>query len=224
MNTNALPKSPGAGKGLPVSGSEDVFTNSTYGSRKGKNNNNCYAWAIDAYRNKGGHKLQPGNLSGAKGDVDLASCAALTTRAAKDLVRRGAYRVPAETACKKGYYKIMGFLAKDNDFHWYKQHRHVMVRWPDDGRWKTLADLAKAMGVSPKNVYAPNTPPRPGDTILVRNTGLWSHKQGFATGPLLRDACDKSIRDPRKACRTYPGGLNYTDFCGAMCLKTRRGS
>ena len=217
---NSLPARPGRGPGLPVSGSEDVFSNATYGSRRGRGNNNCYAWAIDNYANSGGRKLQPGNLSGARGDVNLSSCAALASRAAADL-RGRAYRVAPEAPCKKGFYKVMGFLAKDNDYHWYKQHRHLVVRWPADGRWKGVADLAAAMGVPEASVYAPRRPPQAGDVVLVRNSGLWSHKQGFATGPLLRDACGQAISDPRKACRSYGGGLDYTDFCGAMCVKSK---
>lgn len=218
MDDSSLPAGPGRAARLPVSGSEHVFTNATYGSRRGKDNNNCYAWAIDKYANSGGRKLQPGNLSGAKGDVNLSSCAAVTSRAAADL-RDRAYGVGPEKPCKKGYYKVMSFLAKDNDYHWYKQHKHLLVRWPADGRWKGLGDMAAALGVPQTSIYAPSVPPRSGDVLLVRNAGLWSHKQGFATGPLLRDACDKTITDPRKACRAYGGGLDYADFCGAMCVK-----
>lgn len=222
MDDSALPAGAGRGPRLPVSGSEQVFTNATYGSRRGKGNNNCYAWAIDKYANSGNRKLQPGNMSGARGDVNLSSCAAVTSRAAADL-RDRAYKVAAEAPCKKGYYKVMSFLAKDNDYHWYKQHKHLLVRWPKDGRWKGLDDMAAALGVPVASIYSPNQPPRAGDSLLVRNAGLWSHKQGLATGPLLRDACDKSISDPRKACRSYGGGLDYADFCGAMCVKAAAG-
>lgn len=215
-----LPARPSESPGLPVSGSEDVYSNATYGLRRGKGNNNCYAWAIDDYKNSGGQKLQPGNLSGAAGDMNLSSCAALAARAAADLKGRS-YRVSPEVACRRGYYKVMAFLAKGTDYHWYKQHQHALVRWPTDGRWKSVADMAKALGVPPANVYAPRDPPRPGDAVIVRNAGLWSHKQGFATGPVLRDACDRAITDPRKACRSYGHGLDYKDFCGAMCVKHR---
>lgn len=207
---------------LPVSGSEDVFTDLTYGSPRGRGNNNCYAWAIDSYRNSGGRKLQPGNLSGSKAPLNLSSCSAIAARAAADL-RGRAYQADPDVKCRPGYYKVMSFLASGNDYHWYKQHRHVMVTWPSDGRWKSLADLAAELRVPQASVYAPRAPPRPGDIVLVRNAGLWSHKRGFATGPLLYDACGKPITDPRTACRDYGSdGLDYSQFCGALCVKSRR--
>lgn len=209
---------------LPVSGGEEVFADVTYGAPRGRGNNNCYAWAIGDYRNGGGRKLQPGNLSGAAGDLDLGSCAAISARAAADLKGR-AYREDADVECRAGYYKVMAFLDKGNDYHWYKQHRHLLLRWPGAGRWKGLADAAAALGVPVRSIYSPRTPPREGDVVIVRDARLWSHKRGFATGPLLRDSCGKPIRDPRAACRDYggkDGGADYADFCGAMCVRSRR--
>ena len=66
---------------LPTSGSERPFTVTTFGTARGKGNNNCYAWAIDKYRNDGGVKLQPGNLSGARDPLNLSSCGAVMSRA-----------------------------------------------------------------------------------------------------------------------------------------------
>lgn len=214
---------------LPLSGSEDVYSNAVYGSTRGKGNNNCYAWAIDEYRNSGNDKLQPGNMSASPRTMSLRSCADMRSRALADLRgrggggSRGAYVVDPDTACKRGYYKIMGFLDPGKDHHWYKQHRHALVNLRDGRETATsaaAATVAKALGVSPKQVYAPSSP---ASSVLVRDANLWSHKQGFATGPLLRDACGKAIKDPRAACRSYgKGQLNYTQFCGAMCVKSRR--
>lgn len=204
---------------LPVSGSEEPFTDLTYGTSRGRGNNNCYAYAIDTYRNSGGVKLQPGNLSRRNGStVDLQSCDAITTRAMADLRGRG-YAAPAGKACKKGHYKVMAFLAPGNDYHWYRQHKDALVRLTAEV--PTVAALAASMGVPASNVYAPSRSPRIGDVVLVKDAKLWSHKQGHATGPLLKDACDKAIRDPRVACKRYSETLNYTRFCGAMCVKNR---
>lgn len=216
---NALPSAPAnarVGK-LPLSGSEDTYTDLTYGTRRGKGNNNCYGYAIDHYRNAGNDKLQPGNLAASPGNVDLRSCDTLTGRTLADL-RGRAYRVEAEAPCRRGYYKIMGFLAPDTDYHWYKQNKDALVRM--GGRLRDLASLSRALGVSPKQLVSPSPAPRAGDVVLVKDAGLWSHKQGFATGPLLKDACGKAISDPRKACRDY-GKLNYTQYCGALCVKKR---
>lgn len=206
-----------AARALPLSGSEDVFSDAVYGSARGKGNNNCYAWAMDEYRNSGDDKLQPGNMSAAPRTMSLRSCADMRARALADARRRGGgYAVDPDTACKRGYYKIMGFLDPGTDHHWYKQHRHALVSL--DGA--AASTVAKALGVSPKQVYAPASP---ASAVLVRDANLWSHKQGFATGPLLRDACGKAIKDPRAACRSYGRGeLNYTQFCGAVCIKSRK--
>ncbi len=203
---------------LPVSGSEHVYSDAVFGSAKGKGNNNCYAWAIDAYRNSGSKKLQPGNSSKLGGQLDLTSCAALRARALADLKGKG-YVVDADQPCRRGYYKIMGFLDPGTDHHWYKQHRHALVKLSD--RLRTVAAVARAMGVPPKQVYAATSSPKEGDVVLVRDAKVWSHKQGFATGPLLKDGCDRAIADPRRACRSY-GELDYTKYCGALCVRSRR--
>lgn len=222
---NSLPTSPSppSARRLPLSGSEETYTDLVYGSPRGRGNNNCYAYAIDSYSNSGGRKLQPGNASGATTDLDLGSCAALRSRTAADLGNK-AYAVDPEAPCRAGHYKVMAFLAKGNDYHWYKQHRDALVRLPD--RLRDLAALSRALGVRPSQVVSAGRgrQGRAGDLVLVRDAGLWSHKQGLATGPLLKDSCGKAITDPRKACRKYGDRLNYTDFCGAYCVRAPPGA
>lgn len=207
--------------GLPLSGSESAFTNVTFGGKRGIRNNNCYAWAIDSYADDGARKLQPGNLSStnaaANAGADMTRCQTVAARAARDL-RGRAYPATPEAPCRKGYYKIMSFVSEGRDFHWYRQHKDALVRLSDNLR--DTAALARALGVRPDQVYSPSPVPRPGDTVLVKDAGLWSHKRGFATAPILKDACGKAIRDPRKACRRYDD-LDYSKFCGAMCVKAR---
>ena len=48
---------------------------------------------------------------------------------------------------------------------------------------------------------------------------LWSHKTGWAGGPLLVDASGKTIKDPRKANRSYKPGFHYTTFCSAYGVR-----
>lgn len=62
-----------------------------------------------------------------------------------------------------------------------------------------------------------------GDFHLYRmhRSGLWSHKRGHHTPPLIHDASGNPIWDPLKANRNY-GSLNYRKFCGAFCV--RRGA
>ena len=218
-NSNTpLPRSANTGPRLPLSGSEEPFTSVTYGTPRGVNNNNCYGWAIGRYRGSGGVKLQPGNLSASPGTLNLSACDSVVQRALADL-KGDAYSRPADAPCARGYYKVMAFLAKNNDYHWYKQHKDVMVKLSTAVR--DVAGVARALGVRRGQVYAGTPRPKPGDTVLVKDAGLWSHKQGFATPPLLRDACGKAIRDPRRACRKYSDRLNYTDYCGALCVKSK---
>lgn len=219
-NADPLPVtvSPSPSPRLPLSGSESPFNElSLYSAKRGVGNNNCYAYAIDTYANTGSTKLQPGNISKSPGELNLGSCAALKGRALADLKGR-AYAVDAGKACGRGEYKVMAFLSKDRDYHWYRQHRDAMVRLSD--KMRDLAALARALGVRPSQLQSPSKSPKPGDLVLVKDAALWSHKQGFATVPLLRDACGKAITDPRRACRNY-GDLNYTEYCGAFCIKKR---
>ena len=58
----------------------------------------------------------------------------------------------------------------------------------------------------------------PGSIIRIP-VNLWSHKQGWATGPLLVDAKGRTIVDPRKADRSYKPGFHYTKFCSAFGVK-----
>jgi hypothetical protein len=55
--------------------------------------------------------------------------------------------------------------------------------------------------------------------IIKFPVNAWSHKQGWATGPLMVDASGNLILDPRKANRHY--GYNYSKFCSAFCVKKR---
>lgn len=206
---------------LPTSGSEETYTNFVYGSPKGKVNNNCYAWAIGHYRDSGGVKLQPGDLSGALTDMNLSSCKELKERVLKDARSPGQkamYVVQPRARCMKGYYKVMSFLDKGTDYHWYRQHKDLLYRVQAGN---SLTSVATKLGVPPRQIVtSAKDAMKPDNVLLVRNADLWSHKQGFATGPLLYDACGKVITDPRKACRDY-GNYDYDTFCGAYCVEAK---
>lgn len=200
---------------LPTSGAEPLFSDLVYGTRRGIENNNCYAWALDHYRSSGGVKLQPGNLSRQTSDMNASSCAFLRDRALDDNMKRGIYMADPGKACRRGYYKVMAFIDKGNDYHWYKQHGHVLYRVSDG---ETRDTIARDLDVPLASVVSPTASPRRGDLVFVRNANVFSHKQGFATGPLLRDAARKIIPDPRRANRNY-GLYNYRTPCGAMCVR-----
>jgi hypothetical protein len=190
-----------------------------YGSPRGKRNNNCYAWAIGHYRDSGGVKLQPGDLAGEARDLNLSSCKDLKRRAIQDAKAPGQkamYAAGPRARCRPGYYKVMSFLDRGTDYHWYRQHRDLLYRVQAGN---SLTSVATKLGVPPRQIVTSSQDAlRPNNVILVKNADLWSHKQGFATGPLLQDACGKVITDPRRACRDY-GQYNYDTFCGSYCVQ-----
>jgi hypothetical protein len=68
------------------------------------------------------------------------------------------------------------------------------------------------------NAQSHNTRLTPGKVIDFP-VKLWSHKTGWAGGPLLIDASGKTISDPRKADRSYKPGFHYTKFCSAYGVR-----
>ena len=56
--------------------------------------------------------------------------------------------------------------------------------------------------------------------VIVFKAEFFSHKRGWATGPLVVGAKGKLIRDPRKISRAYPG-LNYDKYCSSFCVKNK---
>jgi len=200
---------------------ENTYSNALYGNPVGTGQNNCYAYAINHYVNKGDSKLQPGDLSGYTGPIDLSSCKDLVQRVKDDAKAMGwtLSVVNQNTECPKGAVKIASVIAPNVDFHWYKFHKHVMykVKTP-----RSVADLAKEFGVSQSNIHNPNISQtlQPGDIVLIRNANCWSHKQGFSPdGPILKDSCGNVIKDPATACRSYGRGLDYKQMCTVYCLQ-----
>jgi hypothetical protein len=231
-------------KRLPLSGAEPVFNYSGWGDI-GRTRDNCYDYAFgdDAPRN---NKSVPGNRSPVRfANSDFKSCKNFTRRVLSDNPHK-VYTVKPCKVCKKGYYKVMAFVAPTNiygnytgDFHWYRQNKALVYRIK---KGDTVAGIARFFKVTPyivrkalvrqrtstksnegkianKNVNFPQNGPllRPGKVIRLP-VNLWSHKQGWATGPLLVDASNKVIVDPRKANRKY--GYNYSKFCSAYCVRS----
>ena len=55
--------------------------------------------------------------------------------------------------------------------------------------------------------------------IIEFPVNLWSHKQGWASGPLMIDASGKTIVDPRRSNRSWTPGFHYTKFCSAYAVR-----
>jgi len=91
------------------------------------------------------------------------------------------------------------------DFHFYVQHGVVEYKVLKPG--DTQESVAKFFKVPLSRVKRAGKFIQKGKRIVFR-ANVFSHKRGWATGPLLVDASGKMIKDPRKADRNYPG-LNY---------------
>lgn len=209
----AMSKKRIAAKSVPLSGSEPVFKYEPWGT-KGIHANNCYDYAIGDYKPYRSVKSAPGDRAGMKPiGGTLRTCKGLRQRVLADNPKN-VYLVKYNTPCRKGFYKIMMFVAPTNDFkdptgdfHFYKQHSMVKYRVKAGD---TPASLTKFFQTPVKG------PLKPGKIITIRKN-LFSHKMGWGTGPLLVDSNNKIIIDPIFTARDY--GYNYTDYCSSFCVK-----
>lgn len=229
MNSS-LPARKGC-KRLPLSGSEQPYNWAPWGKSL-IHNVNCYAYALGS-RVKYHNKSVPGNHMGLPPFFsNFKTCKGLAKRVTGDNPKK-VYRARATEKCQKGFYKIMMFVAPKNDymdptgdFHFYKQHGvvHYTIKKGD-----TYASIAAFFRVPVSRVtkakmrvddnkfrYIPKL--YTGKTIKFKANGF-SHKQGWATGPLLHDASGKVIIDPRKANRNY--GYKYTKYCSSFCVRSK---
>ncbi|AGE49301.1 hypothetical protein ATCVBr0604L_852L [Acanthocystis turfacea Chlorella virus Br0604L] len=206
--SNKMPK-------LPLSGSEEPFTDFVYGSGIGKQSNNCYSFAIDWY-GKNKKKLQPGEISKTlKPDDDLTDPKVLKERVLADLATKkdGGYLGKPCVKCKEGYYKAMAFVDRNRDYHWYRQMGDMIT----DTNGKNLNTLARNMNVNKNQLNLPEN----SDKVLVTGGGLWAHKRGLAELS-VKDSAGKYITDPRTANRDYDT-LNYKTYVATFCISANFG-
>jgi hypothetical protein len=202
-------------KKLPLSGSEPLFKYEPWGT-KGRRSNNCYAYAVGDYEEYRPYKSVPGDRAGRNiYSRDYTKCGSLKDDVIADNPGK-VYSCKANDKCKKGYYKIMMVVAPNyGDFHFYKQHGEIEYKVREGD---TCASIARDFGVP---VYRIRKNGRLVNGCKIRfKANMFSHKRGWATGPLLRDAKGNTIKDPRKASRNY-GNLNYSKYCGSFCVKNR---
>jgi hypothetical protein len=204
------------GKVPKTNGSESVFKYEPWGT-KGIHANNCYDYAIGDYKSYRPQKTTPGDRAGMPPiETSLRTCAGLKKRMLADNPGN-IYQCGPNTPCRRGFYKIMMFVAPTNDygestgdFHFYKQHHLVKYRCKAGD---TVGSLAKFFEVSPSAIKGTVTP---GRVITVR-ADVFSHKMGWGTGPLLVDSNNRIIKSPITAGRDY--GFNYTDYCSSYCVR-----
>ena len=204
---------------LPLSGGEVPYSWQPWGGQ-GLHVDNCYAYAVGDHAKYRNNKSIPGNHSGMSSIFHTyRTCKGLAKRVISDNPKK-VYLAKAEEKCKKNFYKVMMFVAPTNryhnstgDFHFYKQHGLVKysVRKGDTPR-----SIAKFFRIPVSRL--PAKLPAVGTIVKVK-ANVFSHKLGWATGPLLTDASNKAIRDPRTADRKY--GYNYSKYCSSFCVKNK---
>jgi len=139
------------------------------------------------------------------------------------------------------------FGNSSGDFHWYRQTSAVEYRVrPGDTVYglakffrvsQSVIHLAIIRGITSSDPNKGKIADMPdelrvlnrfnlqsklklrGGKVITIPVKLWSHKTGWAGGPLLVDASGKTISDPRKANRNYIPGYHYTKFCSAYGVK-----
>lgn len=205
-------------KRLPLSGSETIFSTSPW--NRAVNSDNCYDYAIGDYERGRNVKSTPGDRAGISSNgLNFTTCRGLRKRILADNPKTVYALKNANRACSKGHYKIMSFVSPDGDFHFYKQVKGVRyTKQPGD----TLTKIAKFLRVPTSTVqraFRGGGGKKKKSAIVPVN--LWAHKQGWGAPPILVDASGKTIVDPRRANRTYPG-LDYKTFCCSYCVKTNK--
>ena len=133
------------------------------------------------------------------------------------------------------------------DFHWYVQNKAVRYKIrPGDTvaklarffrvKKEVIAKAAKKyrkptsnsdgkIATNNSNIKminvrsAPKDPKLTPGKIIEFPVNLWSHKQGWASGPLMVDASGKTIVDPRYSNRSWKPGFHYTKFCSAYGVR-----
>ena len=134
------------------------------------------------------------------------------------------------------------------DFHWYKEISSIRYRIRPGDKLNSLAKffhvtpktiraaLTKAKASANKNngrvanknddlrvlnmaTRKDKSQPLPVGKVIEFPVKLWSHKTGWAGGPLIVDASGKTITDPRKSDRNFTPGFHYTKFCSAYGVR-----
>lgn len=200
---------------MKLSGYESIFSLQPWD--KSVNAANCYDYAIGDYERYRPVKSTPGERSGlSPNSIKISSCQDLRRRILKDNGKIIYLCKDPNKVCRRGFYKFMNFVTSDgSDFHFYKQVRGVKYKVKTGD---TRASIAKFFRVTQSVLPTRLIPGR----VISFPCNLWAHKRGWGEAPLLVDAKGKTIKDPRKASRKYPG-LNYNRFCGAFCIKANKG-
>ena len=217
---------------------------------------NCYDYAFGSFSNNRRSKSVPGDRSGLRANgLTFRTCEGIAKRVLADNPGSVYQMKSGDEKPKRGFYKVMCFVAPSNDFgnstgdfHWYKEISAIRYRTrpgdtidslskffhvtqsvlkdalakakkpvdSDDGR---VANDEQELRVLNRHVKMSKGAKLPAGKVIEFPVKLWSHKTGWAGGPLIVDASGKTITDPRKADRNYKPGFHYTKFCSAYGVR-----
>lgn len=225
---------------MPLGGSERTFTFPCW--MRAWKTANCYDYALGSWSLKRKAKSVPGDRAGVTPNTNFTTCRGMVNLTLED--NPGSIYQMRNPECKprSGFFKVMAFVAKQGDFHWYVQMRAIEYRTQSGD---TVQSLAKFFKVKPtaivsalstavrpmsplhgrisnpdnkvnKPLVGKGTPVRP-NVVMTLPCNLWCHKQGWAGGPIAVDAKGNTIVDPRKACTHYPG-LDY-NYCSTYAVR-----
>lgn len=218
---------------------------------------NCYDYAFGSFSKNRTEKSVPGIRAklGSNG-LNFRNCEGIAKRVLADNPGNVYKMKSGDEKPKRGFYKVMCFVAPTNDFgnstgdfHWYKEISAIRYKIR---RGDTATGLARFFHVTAKTIRdalpkgrssananngrvankntdlhvldklsaaVRNRQPLPVGRVVEFPVRLWSHKTGWAGGPLIVDASGKTITDPRKANRKYVPGFHYTKFCSAYGVR-----
>lgn len=147
---------------------ETVYSWNPWGDPlKGRHHDNCYDYAFGLNNERSVVKTSPGTISGNTGGRNLTytTCTGIARRVLSDY-KGLAYKCKSgNSPCGRGYYKVMSFVAPENDFgnttgdfHWYRQISVVKYK---TRAGDTVSALAKFFRVTPTVIRAAAQKGRP---------------------------------------------------------------
>ena len=215
----------------------------------GIGSNNCYAYSMHDFRNYRKWKSTPGDKrNDTEPNIVYNTCGRLPERVLKDNPRSvyihhkaGQPMKKYYSKCTDGHYKVVLVVAPPKtenngrgDFHFLKHNRgiqHIVLKTDlrkpkhipkmKHKREYAIHNIAKLYGI-PKTLirkHMPKVDP-PVGMIFRIPLSLWSHKLGWATIPMYRDAEGKLIKDPLKANLNF--SQHYSKYCTTFCVKPHK--
>ena len=199
---------------FPLSGYEREFCQDGKWNRY-KRSNNCYAYATGCFKKSRPYKSVPGEVSGMNTAWDYTKCGfsrlvLADGRNSEIAGVPGIFEIAPHKKCPPGYYKIASYTSPGGDFHWLVQHGVVKHRVKSTD---TPESLAKFYRVPVERIEPLN-----GKRYIKIRANVWSHKRGWATGPLITGSDGKVITNPLTAKLDYPR-MNYSNHCKTYAVR-----